>query len=58
MSVWIIERVFMFNKNIPLAMLPFADKSLAEAEVKILRTRYGGEYQAVEYRRVEHAEDK
>jgi hypothetical protein len=52
-SIFVLERVFVFNKPIPLAMVPFSDKSMAEAEVEKLRKMYGGDYRAVEYRRVE-----
>ena len=53
MSVWILERVFMIGKPVPLAMVPLPDKSMAESEVSKLRKMYGGDFQAVEYRRVE-----
>lgn len=52
-SIWIIERVFILNKPVPLAMLPLLDKSIAEREVIKLRKMYGGDYRAAEYRRVE-----
>ena len=54
MSVWILERIFLFgNKPIPLAMCPIVDKSIAEAEAAKLSKMYGGEIRAAEYRRVE-----
>ena len=53
MSIWIIERVFMIGNPVPLAVLPLAHKSMAESEIVKLRKVYGGDYRAVEYRRVE-----
>jgi len=52
-SVWILERVFMSSKPVPLVMCPCSDKSIAEKEVENLRKFYGADIQAVEYRRVE-----
>ena len=56
MSIWIIERVFLLNKPMPLAMVPFVDGKIALTEVDKLRKMYGGDYRAVEYRRVEPEE--
>ena len=53
MSIWIIERVFVLNKPIPLAMVPFVDRKMADDEVAKLHRIYGGDYRVVEYRRVE-----
>lgn len=52
-SIFVLERVFVLHKPVPLAMVPFSDKSMAEAEVKKLRKMYGGDYRAAEYRCVE-----
>jgi len=56
MSLWILERVYLLNPPVPLAMVPLIDKSMAEAEVVKLRKMYGGNYRAVEYRRVDEEE--
>lgn len=53
MSIWILERVFYIGKPEPLAMIPFSDKLIAESRVSELRKMYGGDFRAVEYRRVE-----
>ena len=56
MSLWILERVYLLNPPVPLAMVPLIDKSMAEAEVDKLRKMYCGNYRAVEYRRVDEEE--
>jgi hypothetical protein len=52
-SVWILERVFLLSKPVPLAMCPCPDKSVAEKEAAKLSKFYGADIQPVEYRRVE-----
>lgn len=53
MSIWIIERVYVLNSPVPLAIVPLTDERMALAEIDKLRKMYGGDYRAVEYRRVE-----
>lgn len=55
-SVWLIERVFVDDKSIPLAMCPVVDRRIAEEEVAKLTRMYGGTYRAMEYRRVKEGE--
>jgi hypothetical protein len=52
-SVWIVERVYILSKPMPLAMVPFKDESMAESEAARLRKMFGGDYQVAEYRRVD-----
>ena len=53
MSIWIIERVMLIGTPVPLAMVPLSNEKMANHEVEKLKMMYGGDYRAVEYRRVE-----
>ena len=55
-SVWLIERVFVDGAKCLVATVPLLNKAMVDSEVHKLIKLYGGEYRAVEYRRVKEGE--